>query len=202
MRKLILIFFLLLINCVSAQSYEDTIRENRVKHYAELIDPTSKVLTQEEIDHFEGLSYYEIDTLYRIQTTFTKRKGKRFEMPTSTDRTPIYRRFGYIDFKLNDSTYRLTVYQNCELKKKKEFKNYLFIPFRDATCQTESYGGGRYIDTEIPKGKTLRIDFNKAYNPYCAYSIRYSCPIPPEENTLKIAIPAGEKVPVGYHKNH
>ena len=78
----------------------------------------------------------------------------------------------------------------------------MFIPFRDATCQSESYGGGRYIDTETPKGKTLRIDFNKAYNPYCAYSIRYSCPIPPEENTLKIAIPAGEKVPVGYHKDH
>ena len=202
MKQLILLFTTLFsLNGIS-QTYEDSIREKRVLHYAELTDPKSELLTQEEIDHFEGLSYYEIDTLYRIHATFTKRKGKRFEMPTSTERTPIYRRYGYLDFKLKDSTYRLTVYQNCELKKNKEFKNYLFIPFRDATCQTESYGGGRYIDTEIPKGKILLIDFNKAYNPYCAYSIRYSCPIPPTENTLKIAIPAGEKVPVGFDENH
>lgn len=202
MKQLILLFTCLFSISGISQTYEDSIREKRVLHYAELTDPKSELLTQDEIDHFEGLSYYEIDTFYRIQTSFTKSKGKRFEMPTSTDRTPVYRRFGYIDFKLNDSTYRLTVYQNCELKKYKKYKDYLFIPFRDVTCQTESYGGGRYIDTEIPKGKTLLIDFNKAYNPYCTYSIRYSCPIPPAENTLKIAVPAGEKVPVGYDKDH
>jgi uncharacterized protein (DUF1684 family) len=88
------------------------------------------------------------------------------------------------------------------LKKQKEYKKYLFIPFRDLTSGKESYGGGRYIDTEIPAGETLILDFNRAYNPYCAYSHRYSCPIPPEENTLKVEIRAGEKVPVGYDKQH
>lgn len=202
MKKLILITFILVLKSSFSQTYEDTIREKRVVHYAELIDPKSEILTQEERDHFEGLSYYEIDTNYRIIATFIKDKGKKFKMPTSTDREPIYRRYGYIDFKINDSIHRLSVFQNMELKKNKEFKNYLFIPFRDATCQDESYGGGRYIDAKIPKGKIILIDFNLAYNPYCAYSIRYSCPIPPVENTLKTAIPSGEKVPVGFDKQH
>jgi len=202
MKKLILICFLLLVKNSFSQAYEDTIREIRVKHYAELIDPKSELLTQEERDHFEGLSYYEIDTNYRVIAAFIKSKGKRFKMPTSTEREPIYRRYGYLDFKINDSIFRLSVFQNMDLKKNKEFKNYLFIPFRDATCQYESYGGGRYIDVKIPKGKIISIDFNLAYNPYCAYSIRYSCPIPPEENTLKTAIPSGEKVPIGYDKQH
>jgi hypothetical protein len=64
-----------------------------------------------------------------------------------------------------------------------------------------TYGGGRYVDTSIPKGSQIILDFNLAYNPYCAYSYRYSCPIPPEENTLSFPITAGEKVPVGY-ENH
>jgi hypothetical protein len=72
--------------------------------------------------------------------------------------------------------------------------NALFIPFRDETCGKESYGGGRYIDCEIPaSGDKVMIDFNKAYNPYCAYNHSYSCVIPPEENRLTVRIEAGEK---------
>ena len=84
------------------------------------------------------------------------------------------------------------------LRKKKEYKDYLFIPFRDGTSRMETYGGGRYLDLRIPKGKTILVDFNLAYNPYCAYSHRYSCPIPPEINTLNVRILAGEKTPFGH----
>jgi uncharacterized protein (DUF1684 family) len=77
---------------------------------------------------------------------------------------------------------------------KEEYKNYLFIPFTDATSGTHTYEGGRYIDISIPEitDNKIIIDFNKAYNPYCCYTPGYSCPIPPKENALTIAINAGE----------
>ena len=72
-----------------------------------------------------------------------------------------------------------------------EYSNHLFIPFNDITNGVETYDAGRYIDLEIPKGDTIIIDFNKAYNPYCAYNDGYSCPIPPEENNLEVEVKAG-----------
>ena len=84
------------------------------------------------------------------------------------------------------------------LRKEEGFEDYLFIPFRDGTSRIETYGGGRYLDVRIPDGKELLIDFNLAYNPYCAYSHRYSCPIPPVVNTLDVKIIAGEKTPIGH----
>ena len=115
-------------------------------------------------------------------------------MKTSTDRLPIYQRVGYLHFKIEDNDYSLSVFRNLDLSKKKEFKNYLFIPFKDFTNGVETYGGGRYLDIDKPvkKGDWI-IDFNKAYNPYCAYSYKYSCPIPPEENFLEVEIKAGVK---------
>ena len=69
----------------------------------------------------------------------------------------------------------------------------MFLPFSDLTSGNETYGGGRYIDLEIPKGKTITIDFNQAYNPYCAYNPKYSCPIVPAENELLTNVNAGVK---------
>lgn len=186
----------------TAQTYEDSIIELRVVQMGEMVDSSKHILKQDEIDHFEGLAFFKVEPAYRINTKFTRSIGKKFEMPTTTDRKPIYRRYGYVDFQLDGKEYRLAVYQNMALKKQKEYKKYLFIPFRDLTSGKETYGGGRYLDTEIPSGDVLILDFNRAYNPYCAYSHRYSCPIPPEENTLKVAIRAGEKVPVGYDVQH
>ena len=74
------------------------------------------------------------------------------------------------------------------------YENSLFVPFTDLTNGKETYGGGRYMDVEIPEGDSIVLDFNKAYNPYCAYSTNYSCPIPPKENDLPISINAGLKI--------
>ena len=88
------------------------------------------------------------------------------------------------------------------MSKRKGFKDYLFLPFLDATNGIETYGGGRYLDVYIFENQTnIKIDFNLSYNPYCAYSHRYSCPIPPHENTLTVEINAGEKTPI-YHTEH
>jgi uncharacterized protein (DUF1684 family) len=182
-------------------TYNEGILQTRILHAAELIDSTSGVLNSEEIKSFQGISYFEVDSNFRISATFEKSKGKKFQMPTSTTRLPWYRRFGYVYFDYNGVKDTLTVYQNLELKYDRAFKDYLFIPFRDATNKVNTYGGGRYVDTSIPNESQIILDFNLAYNPYCAYSYRYSCPIPPEENTLSFPITAGEKVPVGY-ENH
>jgi uncharacterized protein (DUF1684 family) len=92
----------------------------------------------------------------------------------------------------------LLLEKNVKLSKNKAYKNYLFIPFKDKTSGNETYGGGRYLDVTVPNSELTWLDFNTAYNPYCAYSYRYSCPIPPTVNTLPIEIRAGEKTPSGH----
>ena len=195
-------FSLLILVFVSYFSFgqlsEPEINQKRKEHAHELNDSTMGVLNAQEIHEFEGLDYFDFDSTYQIEAVFIKKKGRRFKMPTSTERLPVYRRYGIIQFKINDSLCELEVYQNMALRKKKEYKDYLFIPFRDGTSRIETYGGGRYLDVRIPKGKMILVDFNLAYNPYCAYSYRYSCPIPPEENTLEVRILAGEKTPFGH----
>ena len=80
------------------------------------------------------------------------------------------------------------------MSKKYEYAGFLFLPFKDLTNGKETYGGGRFMDILIPDTDKIILDFNKAYNPYCAFSHRYSCPLPPFENWLKTEIPAGEKL--------
>lgn len=178
---------------------EQEVLAKRDEHFAELTDTSLHVLNKEEIEHFRGLSYFPFDTSYQLNVLFVKDIGKKFKMPTSTDRLPVYRRFGYIYFEIENVPCTLEVYQNMALRKNKEYKDYLFVPYRDLTSGKESYGGGRYLDVHIPEGNSLLLDFNLSYNPYCAYSHRYSCPIPPDVNTLKVAIEAGEKTPPGDH---
>jgi uncharacterized protein (DUF1684 family) len=189
---------LLISNLTFGQLTESEIIDKRQEHSRELSDSTMGVLNSKEIKEFGGLDYFAFDSTYQIEAVFIKKKGRKFKMPTSTERLPIYRRYGVIQFKVNDTLCELEVYQNMALRKKKEYKDYLFVPFRDGTSRVETYGGGRYLDMRIPKGKMTIVDFNLAYNPYCAYSYRYSCPIPPEINTLNVRILAGEKTPFGH----
>ncbi|MFA7274413.1 MAG: DUF1684 domain-containing protein [Crocinitomicaceae bacterium] len=181
----------------SFSSYNDSLLKERKLKEKELLDPSKGILQSEDLQHFESLHYFFIDSIYICKASFELNIGKKFNMPTSTERMPVYRRYGYLHFEIKGLKYQLTVYQNMELRKKKEFKNYFFVPFRDLTSGEMTYGGGRYLDLTILKNQTaVELDFNQAYNPYCAYSHRYSCPIPPEENTLKIAIYSGEKTPI------
>ena len=168
------------------------IEQHRNKHLTTLTDTAYHRLNLEEINGFGGLDYYPFNTDYQLDVTFSKDKGKWFEMPTSTDRKPQYRRYGHVHFMIDSAQYQLTIYQQ------KEYKEFLFIPFRDLTSKTKTYGGGRYLDFPKVKPGPEKLDFNLAYNPYCAYSYRYSCPIPPSENTLKITIEAGEKKPFAH----
>ncbi len=180
-----------------AQSdYVESIAKDRATTDSIFCDTSRHILNQEEIDGFKGLRYFEIDTSYKIEGKFKKKTKKTFEMQTSTKRKPIYRQYGYVKFKLNGTKHKLYIYQRMVTTPElKPASDYLFCPFRDLTNKDSSYGGGRYMDFKLEsiKDKTLTIDFNTCYNPYCAYSHRYSCPITPVENTLDVRIEAGVK---------
>jgi hypothetical protein len=98
-----------------------------------------------------------------------------------------------LTFQIKGKSYQLNVYQGQDLIKKEGYEDYLFLPFLDDTNGEGSYGGGRYIDLRIPKGDTIVIDFNSAYNPYCAYNEKYSCPIVPRDNYIETEVKAGVK---------
>jgi len=161
---------------------------------SEFANPDESPLTSEDIKKFEGLEFFDIDTTYVIEAEFVRTPAEsHFAMPTTTDRMLIYVKYGEVYFELKKESYKLNIYQNQELITKPEYVDYLFIPFTDATNGETSYGGGRYLDLRIPTGNIITLNFNKAYNPYCAYNGKYSCPIPPSENNISVAIPVGVK---------
>jgi uncharacterized protein (DUF1684 family) len=140
--------------------------------------------------------FFNINKSYRVRASFKKIDDTvGFDMLTSSGKKSKYYKYGSITFKLHDSLVRLYVYQSDALMKQPALKDYLFVPFRDATSGFESYGGGRYLEFYIRdiKNNEVTIDFNKTYNPYCAYTTGYNCPLPPVENTLTVSIEAGER---------
>lgn len=161
------------------------------KSYA---DSLKSPLMKDDLKQFKGLDFYPIDEKYIVEAIFIRtKKEKSFKMKTSTSRTPIYKKYGELHFSIDGKELKLNVYQNADLKKKPGYDDYLFLPFSDLTCGKDSYIGGRYIDMRIPKSEKVIVDFNQAYNPYCAYNYEYSCPIVPLENDLDIEINAGVK---------
>jgi uncharacterized protein (DUF1684 family) len=159
-------------------------------------DPKESPLATEDREHFVGHTFFPVAVKYHVKADFVRtKKEKPFEMKTSTIRVREYVKYGEAHFRLDGKKRKLNIYQSVDLVKKPGFEDFLFLPFTDATNGGESYGGGRYLDLKIPAGKTIIIDFNKAYNPYCAYSKKYSCPVPPPENRLDLEIKAGVKNP-------
>jgi len=145
-------------------------------------------------NHFKGHDFFAADLKYRVTAKLrVTEPAPFFKMKTSSMALPEYRVFGIIEFTLNDQKFELPVYQSKQLMATQEYRDYLFLPFTDLTNGNLTYPGGRYIELSMPKGDDIIVDFNKAYNPYCAYSTRYSCPVVPAENHLEIEILAGVK---------
>ncbi|WP_108866255.1 DUF1684 domain-containing protein [Aquimarina aquimarini] len=151
-------------------------------------------LPSKAIKNFKTLDFFEIDTSFCIRAKFIRTPHETpFIMKTTTGREPLYVKYGEAHFVLQEKKCVLMIYENQGLKTQPEYEDYLFLPFTDLTNGKSSYNGGRFIDLKTPKDGFILIDFNTAYNPYCAYNDRYSCPIPPEENNLDIKILAGVK---------
>lgn len=156
-------------------------------------DPAHSPLLPADREHFVALERFAPDPRFCVTAKFKEKLGETFGMTTTTDRRPQYQAVGKLRFKLMGKRQVLTVYRNIDLTKKAGHTDDLFIPFTDLTSGEASYGGGRYLDVKGPLGPSVRIDFNRAYNPYCAYGGRYSCPIPPAENHLEVPVEAGVK---------
>ena len=142
------------------------------------------------------MQFFPVNKQYRVTAVFQPTENSDwFWMNTSGAMKQQHRVYGVLSFKLQDTTLQLNVYQSKSLMATKEYGDYLFLPFTDKTSGFETYGGGRYIDLKLSdiKGSSCIIDFNKAYNPYCAYASGFNCPVPPKENDLNVSIKAGEK---------
>lgn len=191
MKKILSLLFLLQVSLTMSQ---ETAAEFQANLNREFATREESPLTDEDFKVFKTLEFYPIDEKFMVEAKFVRTpKEKVFKMKTSTTRLPEYKKYGELFFQIDGKSFKLNVYQNIELSKKEGYEDYLFLPFSDLTCGNESYIGGRYIDMRIPKTNTVTIDFNKAYNPYCAYNHKYSCPIVPLENDLGIEILAGVK---------
>jgi uncharacterized protein (DUF1684 family) len=149
------------------------------------------------------MKFFPVDNSYRVKTRVERiYEAPWFSMETSGKEKQVYRVYAILHFSLNNKALKLHVYQSQRLMDVKEYADHLFIPFTDLTSGESSYENGRYLDLEIEdleSGEYI-LDFNNAYNPYCAYvSDRYNCPVPPRENDLAIEIRAGE---MKFIKNH
>jgi uncharacterized protein len=195
MKKfLFLLLFLNVSISFSQKNKPETSKEFQDNLNKEYADAKESPLMKEDLADFKGLDFFPIDAAYIVSAKFVKSKNEKvFQMKTSTSRLPEYKKYGELHFTLNGKGLKLNVYQNMDLIQREGYEDYLFLPFSDLTNGKESYIGGRYIDMRIQKGKTWTIDFNKAYNPYCAYNHKYSCPKVPLENDLPIEIKAGVK---------
>ena len=197
MKKILLLsLFLSLFSILRAQpkNYNDSIKD-----YQELYVIHHEVVKETDKLFFR---FYIPGKQYRVNASFEKLYDSTgFIMKTSGTKDKKFLRYGRVRFTLLKKSVELTVYRSVQLLSDTAYKNYLFLPFTDVTSGAGSYGGGRYLDlsTEDIIDNKIIIDFNKAYNPYCAYASGYNCPIPPKENALPVAIKAGEKAFTAKH---
>ena len=175
----------------SKEAYVERIEEER-QRIERFMEASPKSPFAPENIAFKGLSYYPPDPAYRVQARIEPVQGKKLiVLPTTTGEEEKYIRYGYATFTLNGQPQKLLVLESFEQPAS------LSVMFADETSGEETYGGGRYLNLEKPgrtDGKTLELDFNLAYNPYCAYNQTFSCPLPPKENVLQVPIRAGEKM--------
>lgn len=205
----IMCLFLGISGCADKRKYHDTIKSEIASDNSEMVkeillfqkelneefkNPETSPLPDRYRKDFEGLDFFQPDTSFRVIASLERTADAiPFMMPTTTDRLSEEVVFGVVNFSIKGENYSLEVYQNLELKETEGYEDYLFLPFLDNTNGEETYTGGRYLDLAIPEGNSIILDFNRAYNPYCAYNKKYSCPIVPKRNNLDTKIKAGVK---------
>jgi uncharacterized protein (DUF1684 family) len=145
---------------------------------------------------FTPLKYYPVDIRYKVTADLTPVQNKKpVQLSTNDGKEQQYVEYAYAQFDLDGYHNKLLILEVLDMG---PFRGKLFLAFGDETSTIETYGAGRYLDVaKVPGSNTITLDFNKAYNPYCAYAEKYSCPFPPAENLLKVSIKAGEKI---YHE--
>ena len=189
------ILFLILAGTLSmrAQNYERNLIQVRSKEKIELTQGDRAPLKSDELiylRHFQPDSTWILSGEVRFHSDTTS-----IPFATSSGKTKYFEKRATIRFTRGNETFELTAFRNAQYRGKPEMESSLFIPFTDRTNGNSTYEGGRYLDVsskDVKEGK-LAVDFNLCYNPYCAYSSGYNCPVPPAENRLSIEIPVGEQ---------
>ncbi len=148
-------------------------------------------LAPDQKHSFTGLKYFPENSALRLELPLEAfPRPERIEMQTSTGDVQVYHKHGRIHFQVDGQPAELTIYES---------PNGFFLPFVDSLAGKETYPAGRYLEPDpLPDGRFL-VDFNLAYNPYCAYNDHWSCPLTPAENRLRVPIRAGEKLFDGSH---
>jgi uncharacterized protein (DUF1684 family) len=178
----------------SNTEFSTEIDRHRAHYKQEFLEDARSPLTAQDT---ALLDFYPSNTDWNLLAKFERTPdAEPFDLPTYSGKTKKFVRYGFAHFEIDGKPQKLALYQNLRVIEQEAYADYLFLPFKDHSNGASSYGGGRYIDFrtgDIGADGTLRLDFNKAYNPWCAYSDGYNCPIPPAENHLELAVEAGEK---------
>ena len=191
--KIFTLFLFLFLIVTGCSSFYREIKAHREHYKSEFLTDPRSPLTKEDL---AKLDFYPPSAASRVTATFKLTPtAEPFEMPTYSGVTRTYRKWGEAKFLWHGDTASLAIYQNMTLFSNPLYADYLFLPFKDETNSVTTYGGGRYLnmskaDTE---DGSIVIDFNKSYNPWCAYSDGFNCPIPPKENHLPFSVEAGER---------
>lgn len=177
---------------LNEQEYIDAIiKERESKNDFMKNDPSSPFVVG--TIPFDSLKYFVPDSRFRIKAALEPVQHKKVvSLNTSTGETSRYLEYAWATFELGGKSNKLLILEIMDMGPQ---RGKLFLAFADETSTRESYGAGRYLDIKkMPAASSIELDFNKAYNPYCAYADMYSCPFPPRENILAVAVLAGEKV--------
>ncbi len=178
------------------QTHTTIIQEYRKAYLHEFESNPKSPLEKQDL---ASLRFYEPDARYAIKCQFNRTPdAEPFEMATYSGITKPFVQFGIATFTWEGQTINISLYRSLG-QTLPQYRDLLFLPFKDLTNNVDTYGGGRYIDLRIGEivDNQVLIDFNKAYNPYCAFSEGYNCPVPPFENHLELVIEAGEKMYLG-----
>jgi len=198
MKKILLILFLtipLLTFAQSKRAFKKEIKKHR-KHYKQEFLEEARSPFYNKKKEMKHMKFFKPNADYKFKATFALTpNAKTFDMATYSGITKSYVKYGIATIQVNGKPVQVNVYQSLRLREMEKYKEHLFIPFKDLTNSESTYGGGRYIDitmSDINNGMVV-IDFNKCYNPWCAFSDGYNCPVPPIENHFNWEILAGEK---------
>jgi uncharacterized protein (DUF1684 family) len=177
------------------KTYADEIAEFRAVKDASFKSDGDSPIPEAKRASFQGLRYFDLNPRLRVPAALTEspQSSEIIEMDTTAGNRDRFRVIGRLEFTLDGRKHTLTAF----VQERATDARRLFVPFGDTTNRKETYGGGRYLDLERSSIGIYDLDFNRAYNPFCVYDVRYECPLPPRENRLPVEIRAGEMMPPG-----
>ncbi|MBI1300650.1 MAG: DUF1684 domain-containing protein [Alphaproteobacteria bacterium] len=174
----------------STAQYTERIEAERERQFKYLKFNLESPLTEAQKGDLDQLDFYPVDETFKVKARLEPLEVKKMvQIPLTDGSVEKYVRHSFVVFELKGQEVKVLLLQAADEADKRNF----FLAFADATSGEETYGGGRYLNLRQDGQRSITIDFNLAYNPYCAYNPEFACPIPPKENILEIPIPAGEK---------